>query len=133
MDASTLTRQNAHTDTSPALPPRSAAASLGALLKKNPSLFTFVLILLVVVTVALINPAFFQLAVLFDIVRACTTLGLFALGVMIVLAAGGIDVSFAAIAALTMYSITKVVMTYFPETHIAVILLAGYHVLARER
>ena len=125
MDASTLTRQNAHTDTSPALPPRSAAASLGALLKKNPSLFTFVLILLVVVTVALINPAFFQLAVLFDIVRACTTLGLFALGVMIVLAAGGIDVSFAAIAALTMYSITKVVMTYFPETHIAVILLAG--------
>lgn len=47
MDASTLTRQNASADTSPALPPRSAAASLGVLLKKNPSLFTFVLILLV--------------------------------------------------------------------------------------
>ena len=87
---------------------------LAVILKKHPPAFTFLLIVLVVLTVGLINPAFFQLAVLFDIIRACTVLGLFALGVMIVLAAGGIDVSFAAIAALTMYSITKVVMTYFP-------------------
>ena len=98
---------------------------LAVILKKHPPAFTFLLIVLVVLTVGLINPVFFQLAVLFDIIRACTVLGLFALGVMIVLAAGGIDVSFAAIAALTMYSITKVVMTYFPETHIAIILLAG--------
>jgi simple sugar transport system permease protein len=62
---------------------------------------------------------------LFDIVRACTVPGLFALGVMIVLAAGGIDVSFAAIAALSMYSITKLVMAYAPDTSIALILLAG--------
>ena len=94
-------------------------------LARHPQLFTLALIVAVCLVVGAINPEFFQLAMVFDIVRACTVLGLFALGVMIVLAAGGIDVSFAAIAALTMYGITKLVMTQFPETSMAVILVAG--------
>ena len=108
------------------------AADLGApkitvrqRLARHPQLFTLALIVAVCLVVGAINPEFFQLAMVFDIVRACTVLGLFALGVMIVLAAGGIDVSFAAIAALTMYGITKLVMTQFPETSMAVILVAG--------
>ncbi|WP_065307764.1 ABC transporter permease [Janthinobacterium psychrotolerans] len=108
------------------------AADLGApkitvrqRLARHPQLFTLALIIAVCLVVGAINPEFFQLAMVFDIVRACTVLGLFALGVMIVLAAGGIDVSFAAIAALTMYGITKLVMTQFPETSMAVILIAG--------
>ena len=109
-----------------------AAADLGApkitlrqRLARHPQLFTLALIIAVCLVVGAINPEFFQLAMVFDIVRASTVLGLFALGVMIVLAAGGIDVSFAAIAALTMYGITKLVMTQFPETSMAVILVAG--------
>ena len=94
-------------------------------LARHPQLFTLALIIAVCLVVGAINPEFFQLAMVFDIVRACTVLGLFALGVMIVLAAGGIDVSFAAIAALTMYGITKLVMTQFPETSMLVILVAG--------
>lgn len=94
-------------------------------LARHPQLFTLALIIAVCLVVGAINPAFFQLAMVFDIVRASTVLGLFALGVMIVLAAGGIDVSFAAIAALTMYGITKLVMTQFPETSMVVILVAG--------
>ena len=94
-------------------------------LARHPQLFTLALIIAVCLVVSAINPEFFQLAMVFDIVRASTVLGLFALGVMIVLAAGGIDVSFAAIAALTMYGITKLVMTQFPETSMAVILVAG--------
>ena len=94
-------------------------------LARHPQLFTLALIIAVCLVVGAINPEFFQLAMVFDIVRACTVLGLFALGVMIVLAAGGIDVSFAAIAALTMYGITKLVMTQFPETSMVVILVAG--------
>jgi len=94
-------------------------------LARHPQLFTLALIIAVCLVVGAINPEFFQLAMVFDIVRASTVLGLFALGVMIVLAAGGIDVSFAAIAALTMYGITKLVMTQFPETSMAVILVAG--------
>ncbi|MGK5023762.1 ABC transporter permease [Janthinobacterium sp. RB2R34] len=94
-------------------------------LARHPQLFTLALIIAVCLVVGTINPEFFQLAMVFDIVRASTVLGLFALGVMIVLAAGGIDVSFAAIAALTMYGITKLVMTQFPETSMVVILVAG--------
>ena len=94
-------------------------------LARHPQLFTLALIIAVCLVVGAINPEFFQLAMVFDIVRASTVLGLFALGVMIVLAAGGIDVSFAAIAALTMYGITKLVMTQFPETSMVVILIAG--------
>jgi simple sugar transport system permease protein len=94
-------------------------------LARHPQLFTLALIIAVCLVVGAINPEFFQLAMVFDIVRASTVLGLFALGVMIVLAAGGIDVSFAAIAALTMYGITKLVMTQFPETSMVVILVAG--------
>ena len=101
----------------------SAVARATAWLARRPSLFTLALIVLVSVVVGLINPAFFQLPVLFDIVRACTVLGLFALGVLIVLAAGGIDVSFAAIAALTMYGITKASLLYFPGAPIALLLV----------
>jgi simple sugar transport system permease protein len=103
----------------------SAVARATAWLARRPSLFTLALIVLVSVVVGLINPAFFQLPVLFDIVRACTVLGLFALGVLIVLAAGGIDVSFAAIAALTMYGITKASLLYFPGAPIALLLGIG--------
>lgn len=94
-------------------------------LTRHPSVFTLILIVLVCIVIGALNPGFYQLAMLFDIVRACTVLGLFALGVMIVLAAGGIDVSFAAIAALTMYSITKVMLTYFPDANMVAILAAG--------
>ena len=125
MTASTM---QAHSTTAPspvAQTAPKAAASWRGWLAQRPSVFTLALIVLVCLAVGAINPGFFQLPVLFDIVRACTVLGLFALGVLIVLAAGGIDVSFAAIAALTMYSITKLVLNYFPEAPIALLLAAG--------
>ena len=101
------------------------ALTLRQRLARHPQLFTLALIILVCIVVGTVNHDFLQLAMLFDIIRASTVLGLFALGVMIVLAAGGIDVSFAAIAALTMYGITKLVLTQFPDTSMPVIMLAG--------
>lgn len=92
---------------------------------RRPAAFTLLLIVLLSVTVGSINSNFFQLANLFDMARASVVLGLFALGVLIVLAAGGLDVSFTAIAALCMYSIVKFVVAYWPDAPIAAILLAG--------
>ena len=67
-----------------------AAADLGApkitlrqRLARHPQLFTLALIVAVCLVVGAINPEFFQLAMVFDIVRACTVLGLFALGVQV--------------------------------------------------
>ena len=125
MTASTMQAHSTPAPASAALAAPRATASWRAWLAQRPSVFTLALIVLVCLAVGAINPGFFQLPVLFDIVRACTVLGLFALGVLIVLAAGGIDVSFAAIAALTMYSITKLVLNYFPEAPIALLLAAG--------
>ncbi len=92
---------------------------------RYPSVFTLLLIILVSIVVGTINPNFWQLATVFDMLRSSVVLGLFALGVLIVLAAGGLDVSFTAIAALMMYSITVVVLNHAPNLPIAVIVLAG--------
>ena len=72
-----------------------------------------------------LNPRFFQFATLFDLLHSATTVSLFALGTLVVLASGGIDVSFTAIAALTMYSITKAVFAWWPDAPFALILVAG--------
>jgi simple sugar transport system permease protein len=92
---------------------------------KHPEVFTGILIVLVSLIVGVINPAFFQISTFFDLLRSSTVTGMFALGVLIVLAAGGIDVSFTAIAALTMYSLTKLVYAYWPSAPIFLILSAG--------
>lgn len=91
----------------------------------RPEFFTASMIALVAIAVAVINPDFLQVGTLFDILRSCTVVGIFALGVLVVLAAGGIDVSFTAIAALTMYAITKAVTLWWPHAPMPLILLAG--------
>ncbi len=95
------------------------------LLQRRPEVFTLLLIVALTLVVGTINPSFFQIGTLFDTLRSATVVGIFALGVLVVLAAGGIDVSFTAIAALTMYAITKAVMLLWPAAPIGVILLAG--------
>jgi simple sugar transport system permease protein len=96
-----------------------------AKLSRNPEWFTVALIVAMCVIVGAINPRFFQLATLFDLLHSATTISLFALGTLVVLASGGIDVSFTAIGALTMYAITKAVFAWWPDAPFALILIAG--------
>ena len=104
---------------------KGSSSVVAPLLARHPEVFTLLLIVAVAATVGVINPSFFQIGTLFDTLRSATVVGIFALGVMVVLAAGGIDVSFTAIAALTMYAITKAVLLLWPAAPIAVILLSG--------
>ncbi|HLX03674.1 MAG TPA: ABC transporter permease, partial [Trinickia sp.] len=94
-------------------------------LARNPEWFTAALIVLTCAVVGAINPRFFQWATLFDMLHSATTMSLFALGTLVVLASGGIDVSFTAIGALTMYSITKAVFAWWPDAPFALILATG--------
>ncbi|WP_408121724.1 ABC transporter permease [Caballeronia grimmiae] len=105
--------------------PRVRKGNLYAQLMRNPEWLTVGLIVVTCLVVGSLNPRFFQLATLFDMLHSATTVSLFALGTLVVLASGGIDVSFTAIAALTMYSITKAVFAWWPECPFALILLAG--------
>lgn len=88
--------------------------SIGGFIRKHPETVTAVLLVVICVAVAILNPDFLQPSSLIDIVRASVVTGLFALGVFVILAAGGIDVSFTAIAALTMYSATLLTTRYAP-------------------
>lgn len=64
---------------------------------------------------ALSDPNFLSLPTLFDLARAGIVLGIFAVGVLVVLVSGGIDVSFTAIAAFALYTTTLGLVTYAPD------------------
>ncbi|MGF9760157.1 ABC transporter permease [Microvirga sp. 0TCS3.31] len=98
-----------------------APRRISDLFARRPELFTSVLLLALCAFVAAVNPDFISPATLFDIARASVVIGLFALGVFVVLAAGGIDVSFTAIAALSMYSVTKLVVEIVPGLPLIVV------------
>lgn len=93
------------------------------LIRKRPEIITFLLLIIICVVVTAINPAFLQPSTIVDIGRSSVVMGLFALGVFIILAAGGIDVSFTAIGAFTMYSMTFIVQNWLPDLPIAVIMV----------
>src|ERR1700712_3102497 len=105
--------------------PRVRPLTWYARLTRNPEWFTAALIVVTCIVVGTLNPRFFQFATVFDLLHSATTVSLFALGTLVVLASGGIDVSFTAIAAFTMYSITKAVFAWWPDAPFALILLCG--------
>lgn len=83
---------------------------------RRPEFLTLALIVVLTLVIGIINPVFFKPQSLFDILRASTVTGIFALGVLLVLAAGGIDVSFTAIAAFSLYTTTVIVLGAAPNS-----------------
>ncbi|MBD9374980.1 ABC transporter permease [Rhizobium sp. ARZ01] len=106
-----------------AAPEQTRSFSLSELVRRRPETITLILLVAICVIVSIANPAFLQPSSLIDIGRASVVMGLFALGVFVILAAGGIDVSFTAIAAFTMYSLTLFVLKVAPDLPLPVILL----------
>jgi len=100
-------------------------ARVTAWLIRHPPVFTLLLIVLVSVVVGAISPEFWQISNIFDMARASVVPGMFGLGFLVVLAAGGLDLSFTAIAALLMYSITTATAAHGPWLPMPVILLAS--------
>lgn len=92
---------------------------------RHPPVFTLMLIVLVSVVIGTISPQFWQMSNIFDMARASVVTGLFGLGFLVVLAAGGIDMSFTAIAALLMYWITIAAAAYAPWMPMPIILVAA--------
>ncbi|MEA3536162.1 ABC transporter permease [Rhizobium sp. CC-YZS058] len=103
--------------------PRGIGRRLWDLLGDRPELFTLMLVIATCLVVFIANPDFFQMSNLVDILRASVVRGLFAMGVLVVLAAGGIDVSFTAIAAFVMYALTMLVINVMPGMPLAAILV----------
>jgi simple sugar transport system permease protein len=98
---------------------------LSRLLHRHEFYLAAILALLATI-IAGINPAFLSLSNLFDLCKSSTVLGIFSLGVLLVLLSGGIDISFTAIAALSMYVTSKVLLaTNYSGPVIVAFALAG--------
>lgn len=84
---------------------------LKKLLAKNEVVVALTIVALSVV-IGIVNPAFFTVGNLFDLVRNSIVMGLFSLGVLIVIISGGIDVSFTAVACFSMFLTAKILVPY---------------------
>ncbi len=79
-----------------------------------------------VVLVGTINPAFLSLANIFDLLKSSVVMGLLAIGVLLVLVSGGIDVSFTAVAAFSMYATCRILVAAdFSGSILVALVLAG--------
>lgn len=76
---------------------------LNKILKTNEFIIFLILVALSL-AVGLVNPAFFSISTLFDTLRASIVFFIMAFGLLPILIAGGIDISFVAIAAVTSYA-----------------------------
>ncbi|WP_409483320.1 ABC transporter permease [Arsenicicoccus dermatophilus] len=88
--------------------PTAARASLSHRLLANSELLLVVLILAILAAVIVKVPDFLNVETLFNILRASMVNVVFALGVLLVLVAGGIDVSFLAIGIVAAYVACRV-------------------------
>ncbi|MBM3708149.1 MAG: ABC transporter permease [Actinobacteria bacterium] len=60
--------------------------------------FIFLVVILLTIVIYIVNPVFFTLGNLLDILRAISVPGIFAIGAFLVIISGGVDLSFGAIA-----------------------------------
>lgn len=70
-------------------------------------------IIIMSLIIGIINPAFFSVSNLFDLLRSAAVMGIFAMGVLMVIISGGIDVSFTAIAVFALYATARILEVYW--------------------
>lgn len=83
------------------------------MLKKLTSRYEFIVALMLIglsLLIGLINPNFFTVANAYQILRSATIMAIFAMGVLVVLISGGIDVSFTGIAIFSMYTTVSILV-----------------------
>ena len=85
---------------------------MNAALLRRPEAVVAAVLVVAVVGIGLVNPVFWQPANLFSLLRASVVTGILALGVLLVMLSGGIDVSFPAFAIAAMYLTVKAVTAW---------------------
>ncbi len=89
-------------------------------LLRSTEFIVFLTIVVLSLIIGIANPVFFTVATLFDLLRSCVVLGIFALGVMLVIVSGGLDLSFTAVAVFAMYATVKLLNAYWPAAPMVV-------------
>lgn len=81
---------------------------------RNETLVAGVILLFCLIA-TLSDPRFFTITTVSDLLRAAIVIGILAVGAMLVLVSGGIDVSFTAVAVFAMYSSTLLSLGIWPD------------------
>ncbi len=91
--------------------------------------YAALLLITVIIGISLANPAFYSPGNIFSLAKSSIVLGIFALGTLLVLISGGIDISFPAIAMFAMYltsrNISGLKNTAWVEATVVLLMLAG--------
>ncbi len=81
------------------------------LLRRHES-YVFIAIILLTIVITALNPSFLTLENFFDIIKSYSFMGIMAIGVLVVLISGGIDISFTAVATVGEYVMAIFIMRY---------------------
>jgi simple sugar transport system permease protein len=103
---------------------------MSGILKRTETYIGLTVVLLSIL-IGSTNQAFWSIGNLFDLLQSSVVVGIFAMGVLLVLLSGGIDVSFTAIAVFSLYATTKILTTIGFDGHVvwAFLLAAGFGIL----
>ena len=93
-------------------------------LLRQPEAMVAAVLLVAMLAIGALNPAFWQLANLFSLARANVITGILALGVLMVMLSGGIDVSFPAFAIAAMYLTIRAMIALHYDGVVAPFLVA---------
>src|SRR5512147_12842 len=89
-----------------------AWSALGGRLTRSHESYLFVLIIAYCLIVNSINPTFLSLENVFDVLKSSSIMGTMALGVFVVMLSGGMDISFTAIATVSMFVTVKILLAF---------------------
>ena len=92
---------------------------------KSNEFFLFAVIALMCIVFGLVSPSFFSVKNLFDVLKSMTETGILAMGSLVVMISGGIDLSFMAIAVFAMHTVSRLFGLYWNSAPMAVLLLCG--------
>ncbi len=75
--------------------------------------------------ISIVNPVFLTVGNLFDLLRSSIVMGIFAMGVLLVIISGGIDVSFTAVAVFAQYTTVRLMTIFMPEAPLWLIFIVA--------
>src|SRR5512136_1484983 len=96
------------------------------MIKKITSRYEFLVVMVIIIfsiIITAINPSFFSLENMFDILQSYSLTGIFAIGMLIVLLSGGIDLSFTASATITGYTVAVLLLSRGSQLNIVSVFL----------
>lgn len=92
---------------------------------RTNEMFLLIIIVVLCIVFGIINPAFFTLDNAFDISKSLVETGILAMGCLVVMISGGIDLSFMAVAVFSMHTIARFFGDYYNDAPFPLLMLVG--------